>query len=69
MKRQTEYEKPIMSRQELIKMGYQKEFLDKAYRHPGQNFAFKSGNGSRCSIMFKTAEFDNYVNSLCGNGR
>lgn len=53
------YPKPIMSRQELMKMGFPRKFLDRAYASKTNTFAWKKDPFKRNSgILFDTAEFE-----------
>lgn len=53
------YSKPIMSRSELIKMGFPREYLDRAYRSKANNFASKMNPTARNSpILFDTELFE-----------
>ncbi len=58
-----------MTKAELIKMGFTNDFLDRAFKHKGQKFAWRAGASEKCNMLFDTAEFDKYRLSLCGTGR
>lgn len=41
------FPKAVMTNQELMKMGFPRRFLERAYNAPGQNFAWREGGTSR----------------------
>lgn len=56
-----EYPKPIMSRPELLRMGFSRLTLDRAYHSKGNNFAWKKDPAKpRSHIMFDTVEFEKW---------
>ncbi len=56
-----EYPKQIMSRPELIRMGFSRLTLDRAYHSKSNNFAWKKDPAkARSHIMFDTVEFEKW---------
>lgn len=60
------YPKPVMCKSELRRMGFSEPFLDKAYAHHGQTFAWKEGNHRQSKIMYDTEGFEKYRKAHCG---
>lgn len=54
-----DYPKAIMTRPELMKMGFTREYLDRAFRSNGNNFASRISPGKeKSTIFFDTAGFE-----------
>lgn len=54
-----EYPKAIMTRPELMKMGFTREYLDRAFRSNGNNFATRTDpRKGKSPILFDTAGFE-----------
>ena len=60
------YEKPVMNRSELLRMGFTEAFLDGAFASHGQTFAWKDGNHRQSRVLFDTEEFEKYRIRHCG---
>lgn len=55
------YAKPVMTASELRKMGFTREIIEKAFREPGQTFAWKVDPFKRNSpIMIDTEGFEKW---------
>lgn len=55
------YAKPVMTASELKKMGFTREILTKAFKDPGQTFAWKVNPFKRNSpIMVDTEGFEKW---------
>lgn len=55
------YEKPVMKKAELIRMGFSREWLDKAVADKNQNFAWRSDVSKPGSgVLFDTAQLEAY---------
>ena len=56
-----EYLKPVMSKQELLGMGFTRAYLDRAIASPGQTFAWQTNPANKHSpVMFDTQKFDQW---------
>lgn len=56
-----EYPKPIMSKKELMGMGFTREYLNRAASTKGQTFAFRiNPRNSRSPLLFDTAGLEKF---------
>ena len=55
------FPKAVMTNQELIKIGFPRRFLERAYNAPGQNFAWREGGTSRSQKLFDTERFGKWL--------
>lgn len=56
-----EYQKPVMSKKELLGMGFTRAYLDRAIASPGQTFAWQTNPANKHSpVMFDTQKFDQW---------
>ena len=56
-----EYPKEIMRITELVKMGFSRRMLIRAFRTPGQTFAWRNNPlSSSSTIMFSTSGFEKW---------
>lgn len=55
-----QYEKPIMSKPELQKLGFSEKLLTRAYRDRNQTFAQKISPGKTSTIIFDTKGFEEW---------
>lgn len=56
-----EYPKQVMRTSELVKMGFTRGYLDRAFHFPGQTFAWTETPGARTSPrMFDTTGFERW---------
>lgn len=61
-----EYPKPIMTKRELMELGYKEEWLMEIYRSRRQDIAWKIHPNKRNSpILFDTSELEKYRRSCC----
>lgn len=60
------YPKQVMKINELVEMGYSRDYLLGIYRNRHQNIAWKSGKGGKTStIFFDTEELEKYRRASC----
>lgn len=56
-----EYPKAIMSRKELMEMGFSRHYLNRAASIKGQTFAFRLNPNNKCSpLLFDTAGLEKF---------
>lgn len=55
-----DYPKPVMKATELEKMGFPRNYLLKAYRRTGQNYAWKTTSAKNSPIVFDTEKFEKW---------
>lgn len=55
------YEKPVMTMTQLLRMGFTRVMLDRAFNYPNQTFAWRADPSKRGSTkMFDTAGFERW---------
>lgn len=51
----------VMTTPQMIKMGFTRRFLERAFRVPGQNFAWRQSRTPKSQIMWDTEKFDRWL--------
>lgn len=55
------YPKPVMSKPELMQMGFPRTLMDRAFRERGQKMAWRiNPKNNRSTILFDTEEFEKW---------
>ncbi|HJA92093.1 MAG TPA: hypothetical protein H9717_03055 [Candidatus Eisenbergiella merdipullorum] len=55
------FPKPVMTNQELMRMGFPRRFLERAYSAPGQTFAWREGVTNKSQKLFDTDKFGKWL--------
>lgn len=58
------YDKPVMKKRELLKLGFSEKFLNEAYRIG--KCAWKSSAGANSPLLFDTEALEKYRRAKCG---
>ena len=64
-----EYPKPIMSKRELMNMGFPEQWLTKVSNMHRQKVCFQSGQKSNCKLWYDTVELEKVRIADCRSGR